>query len=78
MPEGKGSAVFRSKNRDSDRGSGVAMGTAASSGGDWAHVEYALPGRQRRDACGLGPEEIMSYPGGAVLGRDRVERMAVV
>ena len=65
------------RSRDSGRRSGIAMGAATAPDEVWAHVEYALPGRQRRDACGLGPEEIMSYPHGAERGRNWAGRMAV-
>ena len=68
--------VNRRKSSDSDRQFGGQMGSAAASDGAWAHVEYALPGRQGRSEGGLGPGEIMSCPHGAERGRDRAERIA--
>ena len=74
---GRQSAVGRCKMRDSDRQLGGQTGMAGASDGAWAHVEYALPGRQRRSASEFGPGEIMSCPGGAELGHDRAGRIAV-
>ena len=69
--------VNRRKSSDSDRQFGGQMGSAAASDGAWAHVEYALPGRQGRSGSGFGLEVIMSCPGGAERGRERAERIAV-
>ena len=70
-------AVGRGQKRDCDRKSGAPMGRAAAADGAWAHVEYGLPGRQRRSASGFGPREIMSCPDGAERGRGTAGKIAV-
>src|ERR1035441_2491458 len=74
---GRRSGAGRRESSDGEGQFARRMGTTVASDGVWAHIEYALTGRQRRSAGELGPEDIMSYPHGAERGRDKAGRIAL-
>ena len=74
---GCGSLVGRGKISDSVRRLAGVVGPAETSEMTWAHVELAVPRRQRRGENGCGPKAIMRCPHEAERGRDRAGRKAV-